>query len=106
MTDLERIDGLQRHINLVRENCRILANHLISESPMQLDRDMARMLIKLGEIHDNSKYAGIEWEFLTGVNTTNRAGLKYAIEHHESQNPHHPEYWGTIALMPYIYLME
>ena len=102
MTDQEKIDGLLRHINLVRENCGILAEKLIAKGEIEL----ARGLLKNSFIHDNSKWSGIEWQFLADPQTTNKAGLKYAIEHHQRTNPHHPEYWGNIKEMPLIYRYE
>jgi hypothetical protein len=102
MTEHERMDGLLRHINLVREHCSILAEKLADKGEVEL----ARGLLKNSFLHDNSKFSGIEWQFLTDPNTTNRAGLKYAIEHHQRTNPHHPEYWGTIKEMPLIYRYE
>jgi len=102
MNDQERIDGLLRHINFVRENCSILSEKLINTGRC----DLARTLIHNAQIHDASKFNGIEWEFLTIGNTTNKSGLKYAVEHHENTNPHHPRYWKGIENMPEIYLME
>ena len=102
MTEHERMEGLTRHIDLVRENCRILAGKLANVGEFEL----ARGLHKNSYVHDNSKFSGIEWQFLTDPNTTNKAGLKYAIEHHQRTNPHHPEYWGTIKEMPLIYRYE
>lgn len=103
MTDQERIDGLLRHINLVRENCSILADKLIAKGKFEL----ARELLKNSFLHDSSKFNGIEWTFLTDPQTTNKAGLKYAIEHHRSVNPHHPEYYiHGIAEMPLVFKYE
>ena len=102
MTEHERMEGLLRHINLVRENCSLLAGKLADKGGIEL----ARGLLKNSFLHDNSKFSGIEWQFLTDPSTTNRAGLKYAIEHHQRTNPHHPEYWQGIQQMPLIYRYE
>ena len=102
MTDQERIDGLLRHIALVRENCGIMAEKLIAKG----NSELGRRLIQVSLLHDNSKLNGIEWTFLTESNITNKAGLKYAIEHHGKTNPHHVEFWGAIDQMPVVYIAE
>ena len=103
MNDRERLDGLLRHINQVRENCQILADKLMEVNEI----DLARRLLQLSFTHDNSKFAGIEWQFLTNPQETNKAGLKYAVEHHQRVNGHHPEYWQRgINDMPLVYRYE
>jgi hypothetical protein len=102
MTDQERIDGLLRHINLVRENCGILAEKFIVKGELEL----ARKLIHAAQIHDAGKFIGIEWQFLTDPGVTNKAGLRYALDHHNHTNPHHVQYWGLIENMPDVFLAE
>ena len=63
---------------------------------------IGRNLIANGQIHDNSKFKGIEFEELFFDSSI----LKDAIKHHSSTNPHHPEYWGSIQNMPDVYLAE
>ena len=65
--------------------------------------ELARRLLQNAQAHDASKFAGIEWEFLTIGNTSNKIGLKYAIEQHQRSNAHHPEYWAHgITEMPLV----
>ena len=101
MTDSEKLALLDRHIDNVGENCRIVAAELIKAGEFIL----AKKLVAVSRIHDNSKYNGIEWDFLDPTHT-NKAGLKQAILQHQATNPHHPQYWGTIQDMPLLYLVE
>lgn len=100
-TDEEKLDDLITHVDNVRTNCLRLGRKLIEAS----QADMGRRLIAHGHIHDFSKFLGVEWDFLD-PSTTNRVGLKNAINHHIRTNPHHPEYWGGIEKMPDIYVAE
>lgn len=103
MNDTERIALLLRHINNVRNNCQIVADKLMTDGKF----DLARQLIANAQIHDHSKFSGIEWQFLSDPTSTNKAGLKYAIEHHDKVNPHHPQYYTNgIGEMPEVYLIE
>lgn len=103
MNDQERLDSLLRHINLVRENCERMAEKLTDRG----EYDLARRLLQNSFLHDNSKFNGIEWQFLTDPQETNRSGLKYAVQHHQRVNPHHPEYWTRgIHDMPLVYRYE
>lgn len=100
----KHLDSLTDHIELVRRNCSVLANKFL-----EIDPDFSRILIANGYIHDNSKFYGIEWDYLhTGKdqNDIDEDMLKLAIRQHQSTNPHHPEYWGDINKMPEIYLAE
>ncbi len=71
-------------------------------------------MIANGQIHDNSKFYGIEWEYLNDgswpfseENEERMNGFKIAIKEHLTKNPHHPEYWtGGIDEMPRLYLAE
>ena len=101
MTDSEKLERLLRHVENVRENCELLGRKLIEQGKTQ----MGLALIANGRIHDNSKFYGIEWDFLD-PGSTNRQGLKNAITHHHRTNPHHPEYWGGIDKMPDLYVAE
>lgn len=73
--------------------------------------DLGRKLIANSLIHDNSKFYGIEWENLDpSIDVTaepnRKLKLNLAIQHHNRTNPHHPECWGGIENMPYVYLAE
>jgi hypothetical protein len=68
---------------------------------------LARRLLQNAQAHDASKFSGIEWDYLTIGNEARGSGLKQAIKHHQSCNPHHPEFWSHgIAEMPLVYMYE
>ena len=97
MTDQERIDGLLRHINAVKDNASILAQKLMAKG----EGELARRLLQNVQSHDASKFSGIEWEYLTIGNEAKGLGLKLAVEHHQKTNKHHPQYWSHgIVEMP------
>lgn len=100
MQERDKIDALVRHIDHVRDNCLLLGERLINKG-----NPIGRILIANGFIHDNSKFYGIEWEYLTDSSGDNGL-MKAAIKQHNTTNPHHPEYWGTIDLMPNVYIAE
>lgn len=74
--------------------------------------DLGRMLIANGYIHDNSKFYGIEWEYLNcnewPFPEEKRSLFEAALHQHVTTNKHHPEYWGAggIEEMPRLYLAE
>lgn len=100
MQERDKIDALIRHIDHVRDNCILLGERLINKGI-----PIGRLLIANGFIHDNSKFYGIEWEFLTDSSGDPEL-MRAAIKQHNTTNPHHPEYWGTIDLMPNVYMAE
>lgn len=103
MNSLELIttlDKICRHIDGVQENCRRLAEALILNG----EHDFGRTLIAHAYIHDNSKFFGLEFEYLN--QKENKEMLFSAVRQHQSVNPHHPEYWGGIHNMPRIYVAE
>jgi hypothetical protein len=97
----DRLDDIVRHINNVSDNCMLLGKRLIAIGMV----DLGRLLIANGFIHDNSKFYGVEWDYLNDT-TGDSDLLKIAISQHNRTNPHHPEYWGNIELMPKIYVAE
>jgi len=99
-TEQTKIDNLVRHIDHVRNNCLLLGERLI-----HLNNPIGRRLIANGFIHDNSKFYGIEWDYLTDT-SNDPALMKLAVQHHNTSNAHHPEYWGNIEQMPQLYLAE
>ena len=101
MTDKQKLEALLRHKDNVLENCELLAAKLMEHGEVQF----ALALIAAGFNHDNSKFRGIEWDFMD-PQTSNRTGLKYAVGHHSRTNQHHPEYWGSIDKMPDLYVAE
>ncbi len=68
----------------------------------QGDIELGRNLIANGQIHDNSKFKGIEFDHLFYSDPL----LPEVVKHHQSVNPHHPEYWGSIHNMPKVYVAE
>ena len=75
-----------RHTENVRKAAEILFNRLIDHG----HRDLARRLAQRAARHDNSKFEGIEWEYLTTGDHKNK-GL--AITQHQQSNSHHPEFF-------------
>lgn len=81
----DRIEAVLEHIQNVQRNCYKLGLKLIKSG----DVEFGRILIANGQIHDNSKLTGIEFEHLFGGDPL----LMTVVKHHSSTNPHHPEYW-------------
>jgi Family of unknown function (DUF5662) len=99
----KRMSLLLRHISNVRENCEIVGNKLIGLGKI----DLGVELIARGQIHDNSKFYGVEWLYLhPDVKEHNPAMFKSAVLEHITHNDHHPEFYGSIHEMPEINLME
>lgn len=94
----EKIEAVLEHIKHVQENCYKLGLKLIKGGEVE----MGRNLIANGQIHDNSKFRGIEFEHLF----EGSAILTDVVKHHSMTNAHHPEYWGGIQNMPDLYLAE
>ena len=94
----ERITEIIQHIQRVEANCNKLARKL-----QDTDFDFALKLIKLGRIHDASKFEPFEYDNLHKGSHL----FKEALKHHHLHNPHHPEHWkGGIHEMPKLYLAE
>ena len=71
------------------------------------DRFLAHELITNVQSHDQSKFRGIEWEYLhDDVKETDNDRFLLAWEQHVKTNPHHPEYWAGIENMPDVYIAE
>lgn len=96
----EKVDKLLRHISNVREACEILGKKLIERG----DIEFGVKLIALGQVHDLSKWFGIEFDYLISGEFNGEA--KLAAQHHARVNKSHPEYWGNINLMPKLYIAE
>ena len=97
MIDLLHIKSILNHIQNVQRNCYKLGFALIENGD-----ETGLMLIANGQIHDNSKFKGFEFQYLKPSSVL----LKEAVTHHASTNPHHPEYLGHISKMPDVYLAE
>lgn len=98
MESLEKIEKVLEHIQNVQKNCYKLGFKLIKSGEIELGRN----LIANGQIHDNSKFRGIEFDHLF----TGDPLLKDVVMHHSSTNMHHPEHWGSISEMPKVYVAE
>lgn len=98
---ISKVEKLLRHISNVQEACELLGRKLIIKGEIEL----GVQLIALGQIHDNSKWFGIEWDFIVSTPEFNEMA-KLAAQHHNRTNKHHPEFWGNINLMPRLYIAE
>lgn len=98
MTVSQRVQLILDHIQHVQRNCYKLGMRLIEAGELELGRN----LIANGQIHDNSKFKGIEFDHLF----RNDPLLGDVVTHHSSTNMHHPEYWGGIKKMPELYVAE
>lgn len=92
----EHLDNLLRHLELVRGATTLLGKRLIAQGRSEL----GRIVIAKGQVHDASKWTGIEWDYLHAGNDVPRGALEFAIRNHRLTNTHHPEYWGGIEFMP------
>lgn len=98
----QHIDNLLRHLQLVRGATQLLGRRLMWHGQSVF----GRLLIARGLVHDNSKFFGIEWDYLHAGNDVPKDVLENAICQHQLTNQHHPEYWGGINKMPDIALAE
>lgn len=96
----EKLEKLIRHIENVQEACQLLGKKLIEKGEI----NFGIRLIALGQVHDHSKFFGIEWDYLVDGDWNGEA--KLAAAHHNRSNLHHPEYWGGVELMPRIAVAE
>ena len=101
---LKKVDALYRHIEEVQRNCRLLGERLIEQG-----RDaLAVQLIRNALVHDQSKFTGIEWDYLLiePQNAEEKTNLALAVGHHNRTNLHHPEAWLGIKNMPDVFIAE
>lgn len=98
METFEKIELVLSHIQHVQDNCYKLGMKLIKIGEVE----MGRILIANGQIHDNSKFKGIEFDHLFHGDSI----LSEVVKHHSSTNAHHPEFWGHIKMMPPVYIAE
>ena len=104
MSDDDRpVRMLVRHIRNVQDECELLAERLLEQGKQNL----ARALLANGMLHDNSKFRGVEWDYLSEeAKSKNPEQFKAAVKQHQLTNQHHPEYWGGIDSMPSVYIAE
>ncbi len=98
LTNLDKIESVLEHIQNVQRNCYKLGLRLIKQGEVNL----GRMLIANGQIHDNSKFKGIEFEHLFYGDSL----LSEVVKHHAATNQHHPESWDGIHNMPEVFVAE
>jgi hypothetical protein len=102
-TQEQHLDNLLRHIELVREAGILLGKRLMAQGRP----DFGRLLIARAHEHDNSKFFGVEWEFLhRPKGTVPDEDLRRAIKQHQNTNRHHPEYHGGFDKMDEIDVAE
>jgi len=101
-----RLQSLQRHIRHVQESCWVLAERILKRGNPG-DLRFAHTLVTHAQIHDHSKFSGIEWEYLWD-NVKDKSPELYdaAYLQHVTTNEHHPECWGDITKVPDIFLAE
>lgn len=103
LSSVEHIDSILKHLELVRNNCILLAKRLIVQGHDKFARD----LIVRGFRHDLSKFFDdAEWCALHAGKDTPKDKLVLAIEHHRSVNDHHVEFWKSIHEMPELAVAE
>lgn len=106
--EIKYLEDVLRHIELVQQNCLVLAKKLIEDGKSLLGRALIQNSLR----HDASKLIGMEWKYMklfhekAKLNKTEQTSLAQAVEHHSFTNEHHPEHWGTIHNMPELYLIE
>jgi len=101
---LKKVDALYRHIEEVQRNCRLLGERLIEQG----HEELGVQLIRNALIHDQSKFSGIEWDYLMvdAETAEDKQNLALAVKHHNRTNFHHPEAWLGIHNMPSVYIAE
>lgn len=97
---LHQVNRIILHKQNVLDNCVLLSRKLIETGKI----DLGLKLLSNGYAHDNSKFFGLEFQYLHS--DENKTNLKHAIMQHESTNSHHPEYWDNIHDMPEVFLAE
>jgi hypothetical protein len=106
--DFAKLEKLLQHIDGVNRNCRLLGKRLIEEGEVHL----GHCLIARGMTHDNSKFYGLEWDWLTMTEDDHKKKkdskdtLWLAIRHHHSMNPHHPEFHPEVNDMSRLDISE
>lgn len=99
----QRLKSVVRHITHVQQSCTLLGERLIASG----EGTTGHKLIANGFIHDNSKFHGIEWLYLhEDIKKLDSDLFDAALMQHQTNNPHHPEYWDGIANMPRLYVAE
>lgn len=99
----KRMSNLLRHIENVKANCETIGHKLIDQGKV----DEGVELVARGQIHDNSKFYGIQWLYLNGDSKENNPEMfKLAAKEHITTNDHHPEFHGSIHFMNKVQVGE
>ena len=109
----KHLESVLRHIELVQSATQLLGKRLIESG----EQEFGLSLIANGLKHDQSKFKGIEWDFLVVVTPDDETPeakakredlLAIAWRQHVETNEHHPEYWGENGIneMPRIFVAE
>jgi len=102
LDDWEHLESVVRHIRIVQEAALLLGKRIIRNG----EEEFGRQLIANSMVHDQSKFSGIEWEFLRSGPSRENYDLSIAHRQHVQTNTHHIEYWGSHSDMPRIYVAE
>lgn len=99
-----RLNALVRHVGHVRENCLQLSQYFLDND----EPELAVEIIARGLRHDQSKFSGLEWQYLhTDVKDSFPALFQDALASHWFLNDHHPEHWKLgVKAMPRVVLAE
>jgi hypothetical protein len=98
----KHVDSLLRHISYVQSACTLLGKRLIEQGQGSLGVD----LVGRGMCHDNSKFHGIEWEYLHAGSDITPENMEMARRQHVMTNDHHPEFWNGVHNMSQIAVAE
>ena len=102
LKDWKHMQGIMRHISHVQQGAALMSERLFDRG----DATTARLLVQKVCGHDASKFIGIEWEHLRSDADSTSAEFQAALKQHQLTNDHHPEYWGSIKVMPPLCLAE
>lgn len=99
----QHLDSLLHHISTVRSAGVRLGKRLMAAGRL----DFGRLVIATTDKHDNTKFFGIEWEFMhRPKGTVNKFDLDRAIRQHQLTNRHHPEFHGGFDCMDELDVAE
>ena len=86
----QRVQDLIRHITLVRNACVLMGTRLIERGEIEDGLE----IIECGHRHDQSKWRGIERDYLHIGPDVDKDRLALAMRQHTATNDHHPEFWA------------
>lgn len=101
-TEQRHLENLLRHKELVKDAAILLGKRLMEQGKSEL----GKQIIVRGFTHDNSKFRGVEWQYLHMGNDIDPANIDLARTQHQLFNPHHPEFWGGMENMDQVSIGE